>query len=612
MKSKTLLILIILLAVLAYFGLQDVSHQHGDGVVENARPFAGLKENIDRIELKQGDEQLVLKLNAGQWRATQGELNYPADGSKALGLVRSLLEMMLVDKKPGSKNFLEKYALNAEAKPLMLSLYAGERKLTGLSAGMVRKGKSEEGSPFGNYAPDEGQYLKIDGDEAIYLAKEKIDAELHSSFWLQKKLATVQKADVVEIEFHQPHKNYRLKKSVETIVTSTDPSVQPVEKIVWTAEGDLPDGHSLKSAEVETLLGRLSELNVTEPVSSTASGQLSDAARFAVNVKTAGDSAYTLEAREQKGEWLVWVEKRPEEIFKMSQWDIESIFASAGELFDLGQNKITKSAISGISWKQNGQAGISISSQAGEFKLVGDQPQPKLNSSKLDALLGKLESLDLKDYHKHVDRQKFEAQLAITFGDGSLVEMLDLGKFPLRGARKIAFSDRSYAYSIEATAYADLFPKASDMLDIALEPSNTEDIVSINFKDFELSRDGDNWKLLVGGETLSASPTAVRDWIDSRQNIYDSTYVASAPPFASAAQVSWKDKAGRSIELQFSEIANGRVQVRSSQYGGIFDVASEVARSLLKNSDDFKQWLGPLLPTDTPSADAAGKAAGEQ
>ena len=591
MKFKPILVLALVCAALAWLSFKEPERNQGDLVIGDPRPFAKFKESVSRVILEKGKERLEIANRGGGWRAAMGALDFPVDASKLDGLVRSILELNLIEKWPEDSARSEKNGLNEAGNPLKLTLYSGDKAVLALTLGAGHKGKAAAPGGF-NFTPENGQYMMLQGLSGIYLSKEKVNAEFSATFWMKRELAKVEKDKIAAVEIVHPHKTFSLTKEVREVRDSTDPGVAPRQETHWKAQGDLPDGKALQEREVDAFLGKISEIAVSEPVAPKLRSELKVEAPYRARVLTGGNAlAFELLADEKGGEWYLWLGSG-NQLYKASSWTVEGVFSAAKELFALGERTAKLDDISTLEFAERDLPRLVLSSEAGGWRVAAAGAQPQVDGEKLKGALEGLARMELADYHKGISRDKPEREVAYTLASGGNARILDLGKFPLRTARLFAFEGDPQTYSLHDYDADKIFPPRKELLKFEVKPAAGGDITALKLPSASLERK-EGSRLVVAGPAgeVEADEGRLATWFDGYKSALESPYASVAPDFAPQVELDLAATGNVSVKLQISEIANGKAWVRSSLYSGAFEARGEVARALLKDAAFFTKQM---------------------
>lgn len=588
MKGKTIIILAVLCAVFAYLSLRDTGGTIGKAGIANPRPFEKTDfGDIARVEVGKTGDKITLGIKDGQWRAVKGELDFPVDFQKLQNFVKSLIDLKLSDKKLVSKEQYSIFGLDDASEPTVVSLAnSGNRNILKLTMGKSRKGKTPQNSPY-PYAPDVGHYLMIEGDPAVYQSKDRIGVDITPAFWMKGTMAKAEKNDIESVELWCPYKHLLLTKETKEIQKSTDPSAKPEKETKWTASGDLPEGRHLQYREMDSFLGRVAEITATEPVAPSVRKELPEKPAYRVLVKAAGKTAFELFADERNNEWYAFTAERPDEIYKVSSWNIEEVFAAGDKLFKLEDVRLDKNLISSLTWKHDGCPDLRLSTGKGEWELIGAAPVPKIKDAARDDVLGALDKVEFCDYHKLKDKPSPKAVLAVELTGGGRLEISDLGPFSLKEGRLIALSGNSDVYSIRKTEYEKLFPTTEKLLEFDAKPDSADALKAAHLPSFYLAKENGAWKVKEGDTVRDAEKDRIDSWVKTMQSVLASRYCPDAVKFKSVTEIRITGADDRTVTLSFSEMSLGMVDVRHSLYGGSFKVRGEICRAMLKKASDF-------------------------
>ncbi|MBF0199271.1 MAG: DUF4340 domain-containing protein [Planctomycetes bacterium] len=585
MKSKNLLILIVVLAILAYFGLKEEKTQEGAVAISDPTPFSTLDLNsITKVKLIQGDDSLVVAKSDGLWRVATGELDFPVDFSKFKTFLRSIAETKLVERKTNSANHDSKFGLDADSKPVKAELYSGEKVVVNLNLGDVRKGKSQGGGQFGySYAPDIGHYIKVGNDEGVFMAKEKIDAELRPASWMQNAIAKADKDDITKIDFVYPYKAFSLEKKVE-IEKTTDPSATPKEITSWLASGDQPEGYALDSEKMSQLLDQLDEIRVSEPVKSSQAEAFKEGQFYGVKVSRGEESLYDIKIQQVGENWYVYQTDKPQEVYQISSYNVENVFGKSDDLFALAKTEVL-SDLAELSYKSD-KLDLSFKLEADKWSFAGKAPQPELKEDALNKVKDALKELKLMDFHPNYKGEQSGPELIVSDKNGKKVSIQKVGEVPLSDGIVLKIQGKSGVFSLSQSDFDTLFPPQSDLLALETGWKSEEDLTLLSFKDFELSKKDDKWAFKDGS---AVKKDAVTSWVSALEALCASKYLASGKDFVVKTTAKVKGKEGDALKLEFSDANKGLAYARLPQFGGVFEVKWDLVKALFNGKEHFSE-----------------------
>lgn len=194
MKSNSLFAILAVLAVLAFLpesGKSDVNTRNAK-VLSKTDPA-----DVTRIRItpKIG-ESLIMSKQADIWNV-ESYNNFPADPSKISQFLQNLFLLKMGERETSGLKFFDDYGVNVDgaAKGLLLSLEKADGTvLNKIVLGNDRMGKGQYG-----FDTPIGQYMRIDGQEEIYLLKERFSVETIASNWIHKKLPVIASENVQQI-----------------------------------------------------------------------------------------------------------------------------------------------------------------------------------------------------------------------------------------------------------------------------------------------------------------------------------------------------------------------------------------------------------------------------
>jgi len=579
MSNKTIGILLVFCAVFAYFGLRDSSSTKGNNIIANTTPFKNLALNsINKIKIIQGKKEINLDLSSESktWSAKIDKLNFPVDFSKLKTFLISIKDISLIDKKANSDKYDQKFGLDDKSNPITINLLVGEKSLSSIKLGSVRKG-NKVGTGSYSYTPDEGHYLKIGSEKNVYLSKEKLDIEMNNDFWLNKEIIKIDKNEITSIDLTFPHKTINLKIEKTMLQTSANNATPPQEITTWVAKGDLPEGKSLNQNEIKNFLTTLEKCEVTEPAESSMISKMSHGENYSIVVKKEEAELYSLNFTEIAGKWYTVSSLNADQIYIIDASKVEKIFAQSKSLFNLKELSIVSKLDSLTT-----MTGLSFKNNKDKWSFDGSSPKPELKESALKDFAETVKKLQLEDYHlKNIIEKKKES---ISFKDGEReVTITYVNDLSLNSQKLIRISGIKGYYSISNNEYNKLFIAQKDSLKFEAKPTSADEVTSIKFPSFKLSKKDDKW---MSGDK-SVEKNRVSDWIDSLKNVFDSPYSLKANKFTPENLISLKGKDNKDFILKISVPAKGYAKVNYSEFGGDFTVKLEVIKSLLKAQKNF-------------------------
>ena len=204
MNKKTLLILLVVLAVLAGVGRSILTDRPDDSVQNDAMGtviFKRLPANeIASIIMDRPDDSVMLAKEKGVW-VVQNRFGYPADFSKITDLIRKLKQTKVGRNFPASESVSKRLSLISptdkgaarEEKATRIQMKdKGETLMVDILLGNTRK-REEKGVP-------DSQFVMLAGGTDIYLVDQIFSAfDTDASSWLQKNPINVTQEDIQKI-----------------------------------------------------------------------------------------------------------------------------------------------------------------------------------------------------------------------------------------------------------------------------------------------------------------------------------------------------------------------------------------------------------------------------
>ena len=586
MKGKSLIILILICGIFAYIGLKPSDSKRGKSVLENTTPYENVDLNgITEVSLTKGKESLSFKKKGEQWRATSSSnLDFPLNFNKFRDLLLAVRDMKLESRITRSKSHDSKFGLNEAATPTQLTLKVGEKNVATLLLGKNKEGKAQAPNPampFNMPGPAAGQYLHYDNGDAVYLAPKPFDASLTPSNWIIEEIATAKKDEMTSISMVYPHKSIQLDKTVSQIQQSTDGSKPPKEVTNWKATGDLPSNHTLDSTKINDLLDDLSEIKVNEPVHNSISKSFGKG-NYSLKVSRGENSIYEVKANKVGDDWYMYNTKNQNEIYKVSSFRVEDIFAKNDQLFKLDNIKISDNTseitLKDIDFQYN------FVKTGAQWNLKGKAPLPSLNTDKFDEFLEAIEKgVKAQDYLVKNIPPVTGKELILKAGN-KVTRVSDLGDFPIKTGKLIQIGNQKSVYSLSKSNHDLLFAKFSDLVDLKAPSAKSDDLKTIKYSDFKLKKGESSWQFANGDAVNEDSVSGL--WT-SYEAIFDSVYQAngSLGIVKNSLKLTHSDDYVETIHI--GEAKKGYVIIKSSRFGGTFRVNLDVTRSLFNGRMAF-------------------------
>jgi hypothetical protein len=593
-NAKTLIPLVLVCGIFAYLGIQEPSKKKVSGALDDPNPFSSFDINsVTHLRLEKGEDDLSISRNEDQWRASQGELDYPIDPSKLVQVLRAVQDTQLLDLLANDRQYDKNFGLNKESKPSVLTLKAGEKTLIKLQLGKGRPGDASN-SPYG-FAPEQGQFLRYSESGSVYFAKEKIDAQIRASAWMNSELAKADKDEISKIELNYPEKTIALTKSIETKKDdnsddseNNDDNQSPETITVWKAEGDL-EALSFQSENIDDLLDNLKTITVSEPVPAHRSSQLNKANSYSLKTFRGDDLLYHLSFQKVDDDWLVWQGENAKEIYTIS--NLDNIFANNDKLFSM-ENIALEGSLTKASWEKD-ENKRSFQKIIETWGLTTSGEHPAAHSEVFDALTELSSGIEVLDVLPKAKGRKAKASLTMSSNTDAIMTIEDLGKAPFKSARVVRV-DGTKIFMIPAASGDKLFPE--ETLE-SPETIDAQDVVSFSNGAISAQKDQEQWTNANGSELKDDT---VNSWIEAFNAIVGAEYSpeTSISGKTRSLTLSLGDEAKKVALL--GQTKAGLTQVQLKPFAGTFQLDSNLAMILANGENAF------LRPQTTPeSADDA-------
>lgn len=577
MNAKTLIALIVLCAGLAYFGIQSPQQKKGNAL-GNTEPFKHLDLNaIDSIEIQKGNEELKLLKVDDQWRAQNKELDYPVDFSKLRTKLLDLQKTTLLSKVASNREVDDRFGLDETSEPTVLNFKAGDKTLAKLELGKGRESKNQGASPFGGFPREQGQFLRYGKDASVYMAKDRLSIDTSSYTWLNRTIAKAQKDEISQVELIYPDKNIVLSKTSQTIEKSTDGSVPPETITTWSANGSSLE-LQVEQTSISSWLDDLDSIDISEPVPSHKRSQFTAEHQYQLKVKRGDAALYELGFSKVDNDWYAWKLDQDKEIYKISSFNVEKILSHNDTLFSLQDFSISGN-VSSLSWGDH-----QFLKEGDQWQLKGLDPKPEVKQETLNTLsetLKKIEALDLyPSTSEWLKKRKPKKTLTLKADQNNSIE--SLGEGPFESAQLLNLNGQFL--SVPSVTFDKLFPESSDVINIPKAVESLDELSTLAWGDLALEKKEETWAFSDGTELKKG---ALDSWIDSLNMIYESQYLPQETLSAKNMSIKLGLQGGLQLHIDIGPSQDGYTKVKTSQWGGIFKVKSEILKSLNKTKEQL-------------------------
>jgi hypothetical protein len=193
----------------------------------------------------------VARLSGEQWGVASRD-NYPADSGKVRALVNGTLNLEAVEQLTANPEKYEQLGVGAKPSTAKVELLDGAGKpLTTLYLGKEREGTPD---PQMGWAPPMGQFVRLEGDPAVYASKDAMPLEKDPKQWLQREILKVE-ADSLQL--------------VETDLTTTEGLILTrTGAEPFALQSKLPEKLEPKTAMFGGVTGALGNLTLTDAITS--------------------------------------------------------------------------------------------------------------------------------------------------------------------------------------------------------------------------------------------------------------------------------------------------------------------------------------------------------
>ena len=204
MKTKTLILLLIVLVILAGAGslIVRMNKSRTSGERLGSRLFENLPANdVVSIRLTGPDGSVSLARRSGKW-VVEDRFDYPADFTRIADLVRTLKEAKIGRRFQSSEETLSRLSLrnpmSSDAPTVEKAILIQFKEEKGTVVASVLLGKAREEEP--NKGIPNGRYVMREQESEVYLIDKQLDGYSDEpTAWLNKTLVNVDAGEVMRI-----------------------------------------------------------------------------------------------------------------------------------------------------------------------------------------------------------------------------------------------------------------------------------------------------------------------------------------------------------------------------------------------------------------------------
>jgi hypothetical protein len=246
--------------------------------------------DLARVEIAGGDETITLrKISETEW-GLASRSDYPVDSERLRRLVLAALNLEVIDRLTSNPEKYDRLGVGDEPENGRVALLGGpDKPLALLYLGKQR----EAANPEGGFTPAVGQFVRADGDPAVYVSKEVLSIEKQPTQWLRRNLIQVEADDLsrVQVEHRDANESFSQSRA------STD---DPFE-----LEVPLPDGRKLKSGTLGNVSRTLANLSLEDVMAADATEAEGIEYESTYRAVAKSGMVYEVKAGERDGKYFV-------------------------------------------------------------------------------------------------------------------------------------------------------------------------------------------------------------------------------------------------------------------------------------------------------------------
>lgn len=257
MRKNNFVILLLLAVVLGGVCFLLLSEKRSPSSVADAKILDNVRiDDIAKIKIEQGPEQVELELKDGKWQVL-AKAGYQADTAKTKALVLRIFDLSAAQEISSATELYDQLGLSEEAVKRGFSRVTFFKSdgsiLSSLFLGEARKSKDK--SPMALLS---GQYVRrVEGDK-VYLVSGNVSVTAKANAWLEAALLNLLQSSVFKM------KQERLLPEKETLFELTaKPSAKNLAE-AFTLEGGVPESKVLQTAVLNQVLSGLENLRIDD------------------------------------------------------------------------------------------------------------------------------------------------------------------------------------------------------------------------------------------------------------------------------------------------------------------------------------------------------------
>jgi hypothetical protein len=289
-QTKIIVVLAVVAVAVAVFLTRQQEKESAPGF-ETRKLFENVAiDDLARVEIAGEDETITLrKISETEWGLASRN-DYPVDSERLRRLVLAALNLEVIDRLTSNSAKYDRLGVGDEPENGRVALLGGTDKPLAL----LFLGKRREATnPEGGFAPAVGQFVRAEGDPAVYVSKEVLSIDKQPAQWLRLNLIEVKADDLSRIQVEHRDAN-------ESFSQSRASTEDPFE-----LEVSLPEGRKLKPGALGNVSRTLANLTLEDVMAADAAGAEGIEYESAYRALAKSGLVYEVKAGERDGKYYV-------------------------------------------------------------------------------------------------------------------------------------------------------------------------------------------------------------------------------------------------------------------------------------------------------------------
>jgi len=640
MKVKNLIPLVLVLVVLVAVAVYKKSTVETPSIIEQTGLVALLPDGLSKSDITK------LELYTGGLPEEENRLVLAFDADKDMWRVSSHFNA------PVKQDVIDKYLkdlveLKGEVREQNAPESAiAEYDLTEDKAFHVCGFKKDGTEPFfhvlvGKAPSQQTVFLRKEGSNDVFVENTNLKQQAgiygnasdenaepkapEATMWLDKKIIELDTEKITKVDLALPDKSlvfekHEKPKPTEEKEDEEEPAEETEPEYEWVLASGGP-GTPAKPNKIEDLIKKFGSLNasdVMDPNKKDEWGLASPAYTCVISMDGQDDVRIEAARPDPSKDGYLRVATATEDfVYSLSKYTFEQIFPKGTDMFDLKGLTLDKKNIERIELTQ-AEGNVVIGKGSPSFSLLAPEAPLEPQTNTIDTIATTLASWKPADYAKDDPGLGESTRMAIITAGGTVHTLKVYGDSKHIDGVYVRLDNESPLLVMSRADLGKIFANPKDLYKRALLDLDEEEIEWIGVSGaagmYDITRDGENWKLTVDGNKVDALTESCDNLASEIAALEASNILFGKKeldgPVENTIRVRMKD--GTEHVVTIGPEANGIHQLMVSGKAQAFEIEHTTATALLPSVDTLKKPEPETPPAEeetTPAPAEPGEEA---